>query len=96
MKNLLVAVMLAAVVLTVTGCGTSLSKVIDPLPNTGRGFWQDVAGTANAMTVYHNNHVFENEATDIPVAVALLEDRVSWLDKVKATLKRLQGTVVTK
>lgn len=78
----------------VSGCGAPISRLIDPLPNTGRGFWQDVSGTANAMQTYHAGHVYENAAADMPTAVVILEDKMNWLERWKARLKRLQGTTI--
>jgi len=90
MKKYLITLFL----LTVSGCGLPVSRIIDPLPNTGKGFWRDVAGTANAMEAYHDAHIYQNEAQDVPRAMNLIEERVGWLDRMKARLKRLQGTPI--
>ncbi len=80
-------------VLLLQGCQVS-SRVLDPLPNTGRGFWQDVRGTVEAMADYHSLHIYQNEKRDVPRAMYQLEERIDWLGRMKAVLKRQQGTPI--
>ena len=89
MKKSLITLLAA---LLLQGC--QVSRVLDPLPNTGRGFWRDAAGTASAMVEYHDRHIYENEAQDVPRIMYQVEERIGWLDRQKARLKRLQGTPV--
>ncbi len=77
--------------LSSAGCNETVSRVTDPLPNTGRGFWQDIAGTAAVMVEHHEGNIYRNSVTDIPRMLQQTEDRLTWMERMKARLKAMQG-----
>jgi hypothetical protein len=82
MKKLTLFLLMLVVMVMLSGCLPR--AVVDPLPNTGRGFWEDVSGTADAMVEHHNKTILYNSTKDVPRRLNQTEDKISWIEKLKA------------
>ena len=80
--------LLLVLVLSQAGCS---SRWADPMPNTGRGFWKDIQGTAGAMVDYHDKHVYRNTVHDLPRAMYQVKEHATWADRFKVILEQQQG-----
>ena len=73
-----------------SGCDMPVRRVIDPLPNTGAGFWQDVSGAANAMIEHHERTILVNSVKDAGRAVNNVEEQLTRFERIKKRLSRLE------